>query len=118
MDIENARKTISVVQWISTFNNFFFHYRRPSLRKPEHSHPVLYICARMDINCTEKELFVLKKIAHAAAEIQVPCYVIGGFVRDKIVGRPTKDMDIVCVGDGITLAHAVSKRFNPSPKVS
>ncbi|HSB91750.1 MAG TPA: HD domain-containing protein, partial [Flavitalea sp.] len=72
----------------------------------------------MEINCTEKELFVLKKIAHAAAEIQLPCYVIGGFVRDKIIGRPTKDMDIVCAGDGIALAHAVAKRFNPAPKVS
>jgi len=72
----------------------------------------------MDINCTEKELFVLNKVANAAAEINIPCYVIGGFVRDKIIGRPTKDMDIVCAGDGIELAHAVARRFNPMPKVS
>ncbi|MBC6492263.1 tRNA nucleotidyltransferase [Flavihumibacter stibioxidans] len=72
----------------------------------------------MDINCTEKELFLLKKIAHAAGELQMPCYVIGGFVRDKILGRPTKDADIVCVGDGIELAHKVAERFQPRPNVA
>ena len=48
----------------------------------------------------------------------MPCYIIGGFVRDKLIGRATKDADIVCVGDGIELAHAVAKRFKPYPKVS
>ena len=61
----------------------------------------------MDIQCTEKELFIFKKIAHAAEELGIPCFLIGGFVRDKIIGRPTKDADIVCLGDGIVLAHAV-----------
>ena len=72
----------------------------------------------MDINCTEKELFVFKKIAHAAKELKMACYIIGGFVRDKLLGRKTKDADIVCIGDGIQLAHAVAKYFNPLPPVS
>src|SRR5438105_7685501 len=72
----------------------------------------------MDINCTEKELFVFKKIAHAAEELKMPCYIIGGFVRDKILGRKTKDADIVCVGDGISLAHETAKRFNHKPFVA
>jgi tRNA nucleotidyltransferase/poly(A) polymerase len=72
----------------------------------------------MDIKCTEKELFILKKIAHAAEELGVETFLIGGFVRDKIIGRRTKDADIVCVGDGIGLAKAVAKRFKPEPKVS
>ncbi|WEK33436.1 MAG: HD domain-containing protein [Candidatus Pseudobacter hemicellulosilyticus] len=72
----------------------------------------------MDIQCTEKELFVFKKIAHAAAELSMPCYVIGGFVRDKLLGRATKDADIVCVGDGIVLANKVADRFQPRPTVS
>ena len=72
----------------------------------------------MDIKCTEKELFILKKIAHAAEELGVETYLIGGFVRDKIIDRQTKDADIVCVGDGIALAKAVAKRFNPEPKFS
>jgi putative nucleotidyltransferase with HDIG domain len=72
----------------------------------------------MEINCTEKELFVFKKIAHAAEELGMETYLIGGFVRDKILGRQTTDADIVCVGDGIELARAVAKRFNPIPHVS
>jgi putative nucleotidyltransferase with HDIG domain len=72
----------------------------------------------MEISCTEKELFVFNKIAHSAQELEMPCYIIGGFVRDKLLGRPTKDADIVCVGDGIELAHAVAKRFKPIPKVA
>lgn len=72
----------------------------------------------MDIQCSEKELFVFNKIAHTAQDLQMPCYIIGGFVRDKLIGRATKDADIVCVGDGIELAHEVAKRFKPYPKVS
>jgi putative nucleotidyltransferase with HDIG domain len=72
----------------------------------------------MDINCTDKELFVFKKIANAAKDLRMPCYLIGGFVRDKLLGRRTKDADIVCVGDGIQLAHAVADLFNPRPSVS
>jgi putative nucleotidyltransferase with HDIG domain len=72
----------------------------------------------MDIQCTEKELFVFNKVAHAATELGMPCYVIGGFVRDKILGRKTKDADIVCVGDGIVLAHKVAERFQPKPSVA
>lgn len=72
----------------------------------------------MDIPCTDKELFVFRKIAHAAAELQLPCYLIGGFVRDKLLGRASKDADIVCVGDGIALARQVASRFHPVPKLS
>jgi poly(A) polymerase len=72
----------------------------------------------MDIQCSDKELFVFERIARAAAAMQIPCYLIGGFVRDKIIGRPTKDADIVCVGDGIQLAHKVADSLQPRPAVS
>lgn len=72
----------------------------------------------MYIDCSKKELLILKKISKAAAELQVPVFLVGGFVRDKIIGRPTKDLDIVCLGDGILLAKKVSERFSPSPPVS
>src|SRR5436190_23914607 len=72
----------------------------------------------MDIKCTEKELFIFKKIAHTAQALTMPCYVIGGFVRDKILERQTKDADIVCTGDGIKLAKETAKRFNPPPHVN
>jgi putative nucleotidyltransferase with HDIG domain len=72
----------------------------------------------MEINCTDTELVILSKIAEAAAELGVEAYLIGGFVRDKIINRPTKDADIVCAGDGIELAHTVAKKFNPVPHVN
>lgn len=72
----------------------------------------------MYIDCTDKELLLFKKISAAAASLGVPAYVVGGFVRDKILGRPTKDVDIVCVGDGIALAHEVAAFFNPAPTVN
>ncbi|MEO5890513.1 MAG: HD domain-containing protein [Ferruginibacter sp.] len=72
----------------------------------------------MYIDCTDDELIILTKIAESAESLQVPCFLIGGFVRDKIIGRPTKDMDIVCIGDGISLAHAVAAKFSPAPFVS
>ena len=72
----------------------------------------------MDINCTDKELLLLEKIAASAAKLGVPAYLVGGFVRDKLLGRPTKDADIVCVGDGISLANEVARQFDPSPTVS
>lgn len=71
----------------------------------------------MFISCSDNELIVLEKIAKAARELGVPCYLIGGFVRDKILGRATKDLDIVCVGDGISLAHIVANQFTLKPEV-
>ena len=76
-----------------------------------------YFCP-MDIECSNEELFIFKKIAEAAEELSVPVYVIGGFVRDKILNRNTKDADIVCVGDGIQLAKKVAEKFSPKPQVN
>lgn len=71
----------------------------------------------MQIHFTDRESFIFKKIAQAAWELNLPSYLIGGFVRDKIIGRSTKDADIVCLGDGIALAHKVAEKFS-HPTVS
>jgi putative nucleotidyltransferase with HDIG domain len=72
----------------------------------------------MDITVDEREKEIFEKIAIVAKEMQVCCYLIGGFVRDKLLNRSTKDADIVCVGNGLELAQRVSKHFKPVPKVS
>lgn len=72
----------------------------------------------MQISCSENELLLFRKIADAAAELQSEAYVIGGFVRDKLIGRPTSDADILCVGNAIELAHKVADAFSPKPTVS
>ena len=48
----------------------------------------------------------------------VRSYLIGGFVRDKLLGRSCKDIDIVCDSDGIELAHAAAAIFPHKPHVS
>ena len=72
----------------------------------------------MDIQLTAREKGIFEKIAAAAEETGLPCFLIGGFVRDKLLNRPTKDADIVCVGDGLQLAEKVAQKFRPLPKVS
>ncbi len=84
----------------------------------EITHHSLLSLQIMDIQCSDKELFILKKIAHAAEKADMPSYLIGGFVRDKLLDRPSKDADIVCIGDGIDLAHLAAKEFEPKPHVS
>jgi len=71
----------------------------------------------MDIQCSDWELDLFKKIGAAADKLQMPCFLIGGFVRDKLINRAIKDADIVCVGDGIQLAQEVANLFQPKPNV-
>lgn len=61
---------------------------------------------------------VLETVAKAARELGVEAYVIGGFVRDLILKRPSKDIDIVCVGSGIELAERVAATLGNGAHVS
>jgi len=63
----------------------------------------------------ERKVFEL--VGRCARAIDAPAYVVGGYVRDRLLGRPTKDIDIVCVGDGIRLAEQVASQLSPRPKV-
>ncbi|MBS1588965.1 MAG: tRNA nucleotidyltransferase, partial [Bacteroidetes bacterium] len=72
----------------------------------------------LEIVCTKEERQLLELVAEAAAAQNIACYAIGGFVRDKLLHRKSKDIDIVCAGNGIDLAHAVADQCHPRPKVS
>jgi poly(A) polymerase len=67
------------------------------------------------IESKERELFEV--VASCAKRMGVPAYLVGGYVRDRVLGRESKDVDVVCVGDGIALAEAVAQQLFPSPKV-
>jgi tRNA nucleotidyltransferase/poly(A) polymerase len=54
---------------------------------------------------------IFKLVAEAAKELDVEAYVIGGYVRDCIINRETKDIDIVSTGKGIELAQAVADKL-------
>ena len=61
---------------------------------------------------------IFKIISQAAQELNLECYVIGGFVRDILLDRNhKKDIDIVTVGSGIELALKVSELLPNQPKV-
>ncbi|GAB2706160.1 HD domain-containing protein [Mucilaginibacter koreensis] len=55
---------------------------------------------------------VFKMISRMAGEQQVQAYAIGGFVRDIFLNRPSKDIDIVVLGNGIAFAEAMGKALN------
>ncbi len=61
---------------------------------------------------------IFQVIAVAATQQQVETYVIGGFVRDLILKRPSKDIDVVCVGDATALAQKVAALLPEKPQVT
>ncbi len=72
----------------------------------------------MVFNIEQNERKILQIIGTTAAELGYPAYVVGGYVRDRLLGRPSKDMDIVCVGSGIRLAEYVASRLRPIPRIA
>ena len=56
-------------------------------------------------------LAFLKLIAAQALSLRTPVYIVGGFVRDLILGRPSLDFDVVVEGNAINLAKALEKHF-------
>lgn len=60
---------------------------------------------------------VFDLIAREADALGVRAYVIGGFVRDLVLGRPSKDIDVVCIGSGIALAEAVGRALRTNVSV-
>ena len=62
---------------------------------------------------------IFKIISDCSESLNVPSYVVGGYVRDIILsGKKSNDIDIVAIGDGIELAKAVSNALPNKPKVS
>jgi poly(A) polymerase len=60
---------------------------------------------------------IFKIISAIADEERVNVYVVGGYVRDCLLGRPSKDIDIVVIGNGITFAEKLAEKTGKS-KVS
>lgn len=61
---------------------------------------------------------IFKVVSELADQLNQETYVIGGFVRDLILKRPSPDIDIVTIGSGIRLAEMVAKKLGPSIQVS
>ncbi len=72
----------------------------------------------MVFNIQTHERKVFELISQTAKELGTPAYVVGGYVRDRLLARPSQDMDIVCIGSGITLAQNVAARLRPIPRIT
>lgn len=60
---------------------------------------------------------VFSLLGEAADETGVEAYVVGGFVRDFLLGQPCKDLDIVAIGSGIELARKFAEKIHAKPAV-
>lgn len=61
---------------------------------------------------------IFRQISETADELGLECYVVGGYVRDIFLQRPSKDIDVVVVGSGIAMAEALGKRLGKGAHVS
>lgn len=59
---------------------------------------------------------IFHKIGETADELGVECYLVGGYVRDIFLERPTNDIDVVVVGSGIEVAKALQRRLGKNPR--
>lgn len=64
----------------------------------------------------EKPIF--KKISEAADRLGVECYAVGGYVRDIFLSRDSKDIDVVVVGSGISVAEELKKELGKGANLS
>lgn len=61
---------------------------------------------------------IFHTVGHAADKLGREAYVVGGYVRDLILNRHSKDIDFVTVGSGIELAQEVARSLGPKTKVN
>ena len=61
---------------------------------------------------------VFNVVRDAADQLKVQAYVVGGYTRDILLKRPSKDIDFVCVGSGIRLAEQVAVSLGPKVNVA
>lgn len=64
----------------------------------------------------DKDIF--HTISEVADQLGVDCYVVGGYVRDIFLQRPSNDIDVVVVGSGIEVASALKQRFGKKAHLS
>jgi poly(A) polymerase len=61
---------------------------------------------------------IFQVVSEAADKANVNAFIVGGYVRDLILKRPSKDIDFVCVGSGILLAREVASSLGPDVHVT
>jgi tRNA nucleotidyltransferase (CCA-adding enzyme) len=81
------------------------------LAPPDERNGARNLTARLERALPGPRLDLIKCVAAQAAERQMAVYIVGGFVRDLLLERPSLDFDMVVEGDAITLAKALAKKY-------
>ena len=76
----------------------------------------MYLSQKEILSHLNKDIFRI--ISEAADELNLECYLIGGFVRDFFLYRPSNDIDVVAVGSGIDLAKLVAKKLGSKKNIT
>lgn len=77
--------------------------RRPRPAQPDYAR-------KLERSLPPERLALLRAVAHQAEALHLPAYLVGGFVRDLLLDRPSLDFDIVVEGDAIALAKALARQ--------
>ena len=57
-------------------------------------------------------LDIIDIISNLSIELQIKTFLVGGYVRDLILSRQSKDIDVLVIGDGISFAKEVKKKLD------
>ncbi len=76
-------------------------------------HKLSYLHMQIELNDP-----VFQPISDIVTEKNLQCYVIGGYVRDFLLNRPSKDIDFVVIGNGIELAKMTAEKLGKKIKVN
>jgi len=71
---------------------------------------------QLELSEEEEKIFLL--IADCADELKVKAFLVGGYIRDQLLRRSSKDIDVAVVGSGINLAKIVAEKIHPQPAVA
>ncbi|MBO8093150.1 MAG: HD domain-containing protein [Prosthecochloris sp.] len=55
---------------------------------------------------------ILHQTGSIADSLGIECYLVGGYIRDILMGRPSQDMDIMVIGDPVGFAHTIEHQLN------
>ncbi len=69
------------------------------------------LSSRLEAALPAARLGLLKEVALEAHSVRMPVYIVGGFVRDLLLERPSLDFDVVVEGDAIVLADRLAQKF-------
>ncbi len=82
--------------------------------------PYFWRLKKIDLNFGTEitQLEVFQHLRKIVAETKTETYIVGGYVRDLLLGRPCKDIDVVCLGSGLDLAEKFASLYGEKAEVS